>query len=339
MTKIKVLFTKGRNILHTISNPDCRRPWMNSTYRIWDGNEWQAHIQLLLKRRYTTGDYQEVPDTDGGDCGIEGFSRDGCAYQCYAAEEPLNTPDLYENQRRKMTTDIGKFIRNKDKLKPILGTTRISKWVFVVPRFESSKLIQHGEKKAEEVRRANLTYVADDFCVAIITDEDFAYEKASLIQAGLASLEISITPVEQQEIQSWLGQVENLGLVRNLETKSNKLSHLMSEENKSGFKNEMIRCFISGQSALNELYRQYPDIYEKIRKCKSTQEHFLSTECFLQTGTPSQTLIDTIKNYHKQLDEILKLTGQTSKVLVYEAISDWLMRCPLDFIGGATYEG
>ncbi|PEF92567.1 hypothetical protein COL10_03475 [Bacillus cereus] len=74
------------------------------------GKEWGNHIQLLLKRHYGTN-YQDVSYEDGGEYGLEGFSLDGCVYQCYAGKEPVTTEELYKNQRNKITRDINVFFK------------------------------------------------------------------------------------------------------------------------------------------------------------------------------------------------------------------------------------
>ena len=79
-----------------------------------DGNEWERLVHRCLRIRYPMGDYHHVPDEHGGDGGIEGFSTDGCAFQWYSHEGELTVADLYERQRDKMSTDIKKFIDNRD---------------------------------------------------------------------------------------------------------------------------------------------------------------------------------------------------------------------------------
>ena len=90
-------------------------------YRIWEGREWQDYCLMLLHKRYADHSLQEVPDRHLGDLGIEAFSLDGCAFQCYAALEPLSTQNLYEAQRDKLTGDLNKLEKNKVELKKILG--------------------------------------------------------------------------------------------------------------------------------------------------------------------------------------------------------------------------
>jgi hypothetical protein len=90
---------------------------MNDGIKEWSGDEWQEHIVRLLRARYSEpGMFQEMPSRDRGDLGLEGFSRDGVCYQCYAPEPPYDVKDLYEKQRGKITTDIGKFMKNRQSL-------------------------------------------------------------------------------------------------------------------------------------------------------------------------------------------------------------------------------
>jgi hypothetical protein len=63
--------------------------------RGWEGNDWQEHVLTLLRSHYDPGQFQDVPDNHVGDFGIEGYSLDGCVYQCYAAQEPLSTNARY----------------------------------------------------------------------------------------------------------------------------------------------------------------------------------------------------------------------------------------------------
>src|SRR5438477_81515 len=136
--------------------------------RRWLGSpdEWQQLVVKLLKMRYSTGEFIEVPDTVHGDCGIEGFGRDGKAYQCYAAEEPLSTAELTKRQKVKISRDLGKLKTNAPTLLSICGTTRLRHWIFVVPRWEDKDLQAYAEEKATEIRHAGLAFIAPDFCPA-----------------------------------------------------------------------------------------------------------------------------------------------------------------------------
>src|SRR5580698_3196602 len=81
---------------------------MASTFKTWSGDEWQEHIVMLLKRHYAPGQFQEIPDKHRGDAGLEGFTNDGCAYQCYSPEEPLEIAGRLDAHKRKIYRDIQK---------------------------------------------------------------------------------------------------------------------------------------------------------------------------------------------------------------------------------------
>lgn len=95
---------------------------MPTTALDWDGNDWEKHCLSLLRMRYRApGQFEIVPALDEGDLGIEGFSHDGCAYQCYATMGPLPLRVRYERQRDKLTEDVEKLDTNRAELIGILG--------------------------------------------------------------------------------------------------------------------------------------------------------------------------------------------------------------------------
>lgn len=307
---------------------------MSAVIKYWTGEEWQQRIQLLLKRHYPMGQYQEVPDTDKGDLGLEGFSRDGCVYQCYAAQEPKTTNQLYSDQRDKITTDIGKFINNRNKLQNLFSTFKISRWIFMVPRFESAQLILHASKKAEEVIAAKLPYVDENFAIVVENDNYFAVEIETLARSRILQINLPSTTLCPTDVSRWAGQTENTSLVDHLERKTEKLPQLGTAQRRSDFKEETIKLFLQGQIALSALYSRYPDIYEDIQNCKAARENLLTISTLVSTGNPSEQLVDAISRYKTDLAQIPGISNQIIDILAFEAISDWLMRCPLDFVGG-----
>jgi len=161
--------------------------------RIWDGKEWERYCLALLRLHYGADELQEVPDRHGGDLGLEAYSSDGCAYQCYAALEPLATNDLYENQRDKLTRDLGTLLAKAPEVALLLGWIKIRRYMFMVPRHDSYRLVQHGKSKVADVRGWSLSFVADDFDIFIVTDEAFPKERASLLELPVALVNVEVT--------------------------------------------------------------------------------------------------------------------------------------------------
>lgn len=53
------------------------------------------------------------------------------------------------------------------------------------------------------MRKLNLSYVASDFCVRIITDDQFAVEREQLIGVGLAKIVLPVALPASEEIAQW----------------------------------------------------------------------------------------------------------------------------------------
>lgn len=295
--------------------------------KIWEGKEWESHIQLLLKRHYGT-DYQDVSDEDGGDYGMEGFSLNGCVYQCYAAKEPVTTEELYDKQLSKITRDINKFKKNKQDLINIFGDLKIKRWILVVPRYKSARLLKHTEKKSQEVLKAKLPYVDDDFKVLIITDDHFKVEQLELKNT---TLKIPLKEISNVEIELWKKETENSFQLENLVKKVDKIK-LLTSEKKNAFINITIKYFIKGQTLLSQFHDLYPDLYEQVVTFKSFKEDFIQFGLLTNNVEGLKLFQDTFHQYKNDLEKELEGVSINSlSVLSYEAVSDWLMRCPLDF--------
>jgi hypothetical protein len=300
----------------------------------WSGEEWEKLIQRLLKRHHGHTHYQEIPAKHGGDLGLEGFSTNGCAYQCYAAQGQRDTKKLYEVQRDKITTDINKFINNKSDLIKLFGDIIICRWCLVVPKYESKELLEHATKKTKEVLAKNLPYVAPDFRIMIVTYQNFEKEIQELTTAGVLEIDTTLenVKVEPEIVEQWLSNNNNNELLNNLDSKSRKIDNLVENQKIEAFKTNIANNYLRGQNFLSEVNKKSPDIYSKIRNCKITYENNLELKNILNSNTANTHLKTTLSEYSSQLSkEIPNLSPNYIEILCWEAISDWLMRCPLDF--------
>ena len=294
------------------------------------GDEWQNWANQLLTCHYGPTDYQKVPDADRGDAGIEGFSlTHGHAYQAYGCEEPLAVAARYEKQRDKVTTDIGKFIANHQKLKRIFGNVQITRWVLFVPHFDSKELVAHAAKKTDEVKSASLCYIAPTFKVVIVDEEQFGVERELLMNAGTASFEYLANPVESEIIEEWV--VGNDLLVATLDRKIGLLPTIKTPNDRVRFRDRLLRHYVQGQDTW-EYLRRFPAFHEKVFQVKRQREQFLECSWMIHSG-PNNVLME--KALSQFMDGVIKATPSlglfTVEALAWEAVADWMLRCPLDF--------
>ena len=305
---------------------------MPEAHEIWQGDEWQEYSQRLLKHHYGPGSYQEVPDTHSGDLGIEGFSMDGCAFQCYAVEGLLDTNTTYERQRDKITADIGKFIRNEKELAQMFGTMRISRWIFMVPDHVSRKLNAHAATKTAEVHAAAPTHTAADFRIVIVTDAHFEVARKALVESGAARVRLVTPTIDESIVDRWKDQTAHSTLLATMDEKLKKIPRLEDDAKRSSFAQMLVRRFLEGQAFLTSLSENYPMVYARAAEQKRAQEEMLVTKSGIGASAAPVFFEEQLNRIREELETSLSNVPPTQIVLLAnEAVADWLMRCPLDF--------
>jgi hypothetical protein len=291
--------------------------------------EWQELITKLLSLRFGIGEFVSIPDTVRGDCGLEGFTRSGKGFQCYAAEEPLTAGELTRKQKAKVTRDLGKLVEYKAKLPALLGLTVLNEWILVVPRWEDKALLAHAEEKLKLLRTAGLAFISPTIVPGICTGDNFITEREQLVQAGRDSLRIAVALVDQAQITDWVAV--NDELVARLDKKALSIRH-QDAATARNLRNESVRHFLDGQNALAKLRADYPEIFEVVDRIKKDKEHFLATESLTTSALPPDHWRETRNSLEAELAGALRgLDRFTVRQFVHEAVADWLLRCPLDF--------
>lgn len=293
------------------------------------GEEWQNWANKILSVHYGPTEYQQIPDHDRGDAGLEGFTREnGHAYQAYGCEEPISTADRYEKHRIKMTMDISKFIENRSTLARIFGTVKITRWALFVPHYDSKQIVEHASKKTDEVKLASLPYVADTFQVCVCQQSDFSVAESQLLNAAQRQLRVSAQSPTPQKIAEW--NEANEGPSQVLADKLLRLPTLTNDDARSRFHSQVLDWYLKGQDILDGL-RAYPDTFAKVKSAKSHRESFLITG-IVSGLPPHEHLMRSVNDLREALElEVHELHRFSSESLAYEAVADWLLRCPLDF--------
>jgi hypothetical protein len=297
---------------------------------LFDGNSWEANVKRWLRIRYPN-DFQEVPATDGGDGGIEGFSiSDQNVYQCYAALHSLDTRSLYENQRDKLTKDIGKFIDNQAKLSRTLPPGfKTRRYCFVVPEFRSLELVAHAQTKTGEVRAAALPYVAEDFSVMIQTRADYEVEQRLETARLLKDLRLEIDDIDASAIEEWV--VENNIGVQNLDRKIPLFTTLVETQDIESARKYWIERKICTDNALEKLRNHSAEAWEKIWSIKIGREKLLG-RVYGQFGSGSGTVASISENVvSDMIEQVPNLAKIGAEILAEGLVGEWLQNCKLNF--------
>ena len=292
----------------------------------WTGDDWEAYCMLLIQRRYGAGEVQRVPATHGGDLGVEAFTFDGLAFQCYAAEEPLSTRERYEKQRNKLTVDLAKLEKKRAEVCALLGSVVIRRYMFMVPLFNSSKLVQHAATKSAEYRAKGLPHLAPDFRIVVVTDDDYADTRQEVLAQPRELIEVDAP--DESSVQTWMGEHAELVSVAN-----EKLRAILADEpRRARYLQTLITQHLNGDNALTALRPRFPDQWEAAKRCVNEKEHLLVLEYMEPHAESAQTVLQIAKELQAELAAAVPTLGTSlCRAVAWGTVGDWLMRCPLSF--------
>lgn len=298
---------------------------MTSYHKNWSPDEWEDYARQLVAQRHGLENTIDVPDKHKGDYGIEAYTVDGIAFQMYAPEGLINVATLYDRQKNKIYTDIKKFIDNKSDLVKLFGNVVIKRWILLTPENKSSELIKYANKKSNEVLSENLPYVHDDFKILIKEENSFKKEQEELINAGLYLINIQLDEVTQNQMDTL--ETDDSEGISNINNKLNDGYAGTSSEKLFKIKNQLIKDYILGANLLDNLNKEFPEVWEQVSNTKKKREDLLLIESLDQRQTINGEKIKLKEEFIK----LNKLHHNNIEQLSSGAISDWIMRCPLDF--------
>ncbi len=305
-----------------------------------EGNAWEELCVKCYRIRYQKDNYVEIPAAHGGDAGIEGFTNKGIVHQCYCPERVYSDNDLYEHQRKKLTTDINKLINNEKRLNS-LGVPVVVEWHFNIPEYRDDRIIKHAENKRKEILKGKETdpekfgHISKDFCIVIKTAEDFAPEISYIIRTNLTDDKLNLAINHRQEID-WTKcdsvKVENI-------RRKIKAVMLVDDDNEplNRIVEIYVNYYVSGLEILNELRVSFPEIYEDIFRLEQSYKREVELKTLMNTNkTMNKALFDEIlDDFHSKLTQDFSNRLEEASIveLKQDLVARWLADCSMEFRG------
>ena len=97
------------------------------------------------------------------------------------------------------------------------------------------------------------------------------------------------------------------------------------------FLNQTVKDYVGGEIVLGRLELELPEVYENVIRRKTFREAELGAECLTNTSAPGEFFNATLSAYKSTLRTVSGISPHTADVLAREAVSDWLLRCSLEF--------
>ena len=299
---------------------------LESILAIDPGEAFEEMCWNLLRRRYRPEQLVYLPATLEGDYGIEGFSKDGIVYQCYADRDSLSLRDRTTKQKRKLYKDTVKLKSNATKLEAVLDGLVIEGYIFMVPQFDAAELVAYAVKRAEAVRSLNLKFIASNFSISIKEPKDYPEELRAAERDGSATAVVPDPLVESKDVE--LFQTRKPELVAKLEK---KLAALEIEEGRTELRDDFVRAFLVKEGVMGGL-EEWPETWEAVERRRRLREEKLSLENQLDSTAPKERVGNLITGYQDDLFKAVGGLGEPdAQRVAMGQVGDWLMRCPLRF--------
>jgi hypothetical protein len=295
----------------------------------WDPYDWQMFVLQLVRERHGASCVQRVPDRDRGDLGIEAYTTDGCLYQSYAPNFPTTLAQRRDALRAKLSSDIGKLIKNALPLGKILKGVMVQRWVLVVPLFDSKEVLATAEAQRCRVLEAQIGFVAPEFRVLVHDQEDFSGEIEMARKRGVRRVRLTVADSTDGQLIAWWDEHDELAAI--LLRKLRKAYPLVFEDQLRERALQHIKFYIRFGNLSEQIRETAPDAWDSLKATIATAEQHL-----VAVGHEGDTARDGL------LSELRRVRDNVSKELPgyhpshleeisFGVLADWLMRCPLDF--------
>ena len=296
----------------------------------FNGDTWENLCQLIFKRKHQSEGYQEMPASPG-DYGIEGYTvTTGWAFQCYCPDKHYERKELYEKQRDKISDDLKKLKTYQADIQSRLGSTKLTRWIFVTPEIDRNALLKHAKTKETEVKGWGLPFLSDDFTVLLHDGDHYLVDINEVrVASGEALVFDDTTPV----LAELNGNQEEYE--QNIVRKSQ--SRLAGKPKASGqiaqLSQRTIEHFLESEGYFRQISSSAPPTY--IRLIRIINEYELEVMDLSETwiATPHE-LTEKVRNGLEQLifSELSPEFDRTNaKKVARFMTARWLAICELDY--------
>lgn len=301
---------------------------MLNAVQVWNPDDWELFAQSLLHGRHGPLHVQKIPAAHKGDYGIDYYcTKDAVAYQCYAVEEPIDISVRAERQKKKITIDTGKLVKNHVEIEKLFHGVPIRHWVLMAPLHDSKDVNLHCAKKTKDLRDVGCSAFDPAVEVIIQDPSNFPNDAVALGMSALSKVTLSIPTPSPSELASWTAGSSDL-----LANATGKLKKRATPDKLDDVVSETVRSFLQGNAVLDALRSGSPDLHEKVMSAVRSRARRLEFAGPQSSGSAGEIL-------HTELDALIaamkvaapSLSAENAEQVAYGSICEWIMRCPLDF--------
>lgn len=304
---------------------------IQTDFGTFDGTSWERLCQMAFKLKFGSL-YQKMPASPG-DYGIEGWTTDGMAFQCYCPEKSYTQDELRVAIQSKITRDVPKLKLYQAQIASRIGATKIQRWLLVTPVFDHNNLHEHARKKESEARAWGLPILHNDFTVLIQDAGYYATEfeqcrrsEGHPLQMGPAVTAEDVLPRAPEEFEKLIDR-KNRARLRDKSGSDSFEAELRKFNTLTESK------FLKCDAHLATIERTSPQAFQQIIRVIGHYAEEMQELQVAWTGEPNGLVEEVKTELGRRLEEDLKGTMGFSDArrLADLMVSRWLAVCQLDF--------
>lgn len=296
--------------------------------QIWNPDDWEMISLSLLQHRHGALNVHKIPAAHKGDFGLDFYcAKDGVAYQCYAVEEPIDIATRADRQKKKITRDLAKVIKNQVEISKLFIGSPVRHWILLSPLHDSKEVNLHCSKKTLDLRQAGLAVLDTSFEVGIHDQSSFPSDALAAGFASASNVRLSIPMPTQNELDTW-----SAGSTQLLTNATHKLTKRTGPDQVSEAVAETAKSFLQGNALLDALRGGAPDMHDKVLSAINSRARRLLFVGPQSGASPSTILGNELDIMVQTIREAApSLSNENAEQIAYGVVSEWIMRCPLDF--------
>ena len=241
--------------------------------------------------------------------------------------------------RDKMTTDISKFISTDyEKVLKGIGVQDVHKWQLVVPEYKDRRILEHAEKKRQEVlkyrdsHKKQCSYIADDFVIDVKVATDFKVEISGIMRNDLGG-KLDLTFLRGKYV-NWpdCDSVKVNNVKRKIKAVMNDIDE--SDEDYISVVNTYMESYVIGLELMEKLRTSQIDVYEQIIALEQTYKRkvLIRTKMNTDSSINQEIFFGILDNFQATLEkEVPYLTSGSVEELKDDLVSNWLADCSMQF--------
>ena len=226
--------------------------------------------------------------------------------------------------KRKASRDLAKLIKYREEIFKILGSIKVRRWILFCPFLDNKDVVKHIQDKVVELKLHELEFVDDSFHALVQSQEDFPSEFETLRKESLG-VPLTLVSPTTEEIEAKSNVIDN-----RLQNKLAKAFPSDKIEEREERKQKHVSAFLKRENALAKLKDNFPDLWETAQETIDAEEDRLGMIGL--TGAPRTQLSGSLDRLNGELrSDLPSLGNSTIRAISNGTLSDWLIRCPLDF--------